>query len=100
MSDEQVILSRDNTHINGSAFIRSKTDIRNFLIALREQCEPGMAVATRDLESQVREWRVHNFFYYMHIFRSRTRDADLELHQSWYRELFCRVFDFFYFWDR
>ncbi len=100
MSEERVILKRDGTHINDSAFIRSRKDIRNFLIALREQCDPGMAVAERDLDSQVREWRVHNFFYYLHVFRSRTKDVDLELRQTWYRELFCRVFDIFYFWDR
>lgn len=99
MSD-RVSLTRENTHILDSAFIRSRKDIRDFLIAIREQCDPGMAVATRDLESQVREWRVHNFFYYLHVFRSRTKDVDLELRQTWYRELFCQVFDFFYFWDR
>ena len=98
--NDRVTLSRDNTHILDSAFIRSRKDIRDFLIAIREQCDPGMAVATRDLESQVREWRVHNFFYYLHVFRSRTKDVDLELRQTWYRELFCQVFDFFYFWDR
>ena len=99
MSD-RVTLTRENTHILDSALIRSRKDIRDFLIAIREQCDPGMAVATRDLESQVREWRVHNFFYYLHVFRSRTKDVDLELRQTWYRELFCQVFDFFYFWDR
>jgi hypothetical protein len=97
---ERVSLTPENTHILDSAFIRSRTEIRNFLLALREQCEPGMAVAVRDLESQVREWRAHNFFYALHVFRSRTKDVDLELHQTWIRELFCRVFDFFYFWDR
>ena len=98
--NDRVTLSRENTHILDSAFIRSRKDIRDFLIAIREQCEPGMAVAVRDLESQIREWRVHNFFYYLHVFRSRTKDVDLELHQSLIRETFCRVFDFFYFWDR
>lgn len=96
---ERVSLTRENTHILDSAFIRSRTEIRNFLIALREQCDPGMAVAARDLESQVREWRAHNFFYFLHVFRSRTKDVDLELHQSWWREIFCRVVSFFYFWD-
>lgn len=87
-----------NTHIYDSYLIRSKAAIRAYLQALREQASPEMAVNQRDLESQVREWRSHNLFYRLHIFRSRTKDVDLELNQSWFRELFCRVVDFFYFW--
>ncbi len=87
-----------NTHIYDSYLIRSKAAIRAYLQALREQASPEMAVNQRDLESQVREWRSHNLFYWLHIFRSRTKDVDLELNQSWFRELFCRVVDFFYFW--
>ena len=87
-----------NPHIYDSYLIRSKAAIRAYLQALREQASPEMAVNQRDLESQVREWRSHNFFYLIHVFRSRTKDVDLELQQSWYRELFCRVVSFFYFW--
>ena len=87
-----------NTHILDSYLIRSKEAIRAYLQALREQSSPEMAVNRRDLESQVREWRSHNLFYFLHVFRSRTKDVDLELHQTWMRELFCRVVDFFYFW--
>ena len=32
--------------------------------------------------------------------RYLSRAAELELKQKWYRELFCRVVSFFYFWDR
>ena len=73
--------------------------MRTYLEGLRETVDPEMAVNQRDIESQVREWRAHNFFYRIHVFRSRTKDVDLELEQVWYRELFCRVVSFFYFWD-
>ena len=100
MNEERVTLRDFNTHINDSVLIKTKKDIRDFLLELRKDCDPDMAVVVRDLESQVREWRVHNFFYFLHVFRSRTKDVDLERHQAWWRELFCRVFDFVYFWDR
>lgn len=87
-----------NTHILDSYLVRSKESIRAYLQALREQASPEMAVNKRDLESQVREWRSHNLFYMLHVFRSRTKDVDLELHQAWFRELFCRVVNFLYFW--
>jgi hypothetical protein len=88
-----------NTHIVDSCLVTSKEDIRAYLQKLRDASSPEMAVNQRDMESQVREWRSHNFFYKFHVFRSRTKDVDLELKQSWYRELFCRVVSFFYFWD-
>ena len=73
--------------------------MREFLEAVRRQAPSEMAVCQRDIESMLREWRSHNFFYRFHVFRSRTKDVDLELKQAWYRELFCRVVDFFYFWN-
>ena len=88
-----------NTHIVDSCLVKSKEDIRAYLQKLRDTSSPEMAVNQRDMESQVREWRSHNFFYKFHVFRSRTKDVDLELRQSWLRELFCRVVSFFYFWD-
>ncbi len=72
--------------------------MREFLEAVRQQSSHEMAVCQRDIESMLREWRSHNLFYRIHVFRSRTKDVDLELQQAWYRELFCRVVSFFYFW--
>ena len=72
--------------------------MREFLLMVRAQSTLDMAVCHRDLESMVREWRSHNLFYLLHVFRSRTKDVDLELCQTWCRELFCRVVSFFYFW--
>ena len=88
-----------NTHIVDSCLVTSKEDIRAYLQELRDASASEMAVNQRDMESQVREWRSHNFFYKFHVFRSRTKDVDLELKQNWLRELFCRVVSFFYFWD-
>ena len=93
------IVSPTNTHILDSCLVKSKDDMRAYLRRLRDGVPEEMAVNQRDIESQVHEWRAHNFFYDLHVFRSRTRDVDLELKQAWYRELFCRVVSFFYFWD-
>ena len=100
MQTDNAITTPTNTHITDSCMVQSKADIRAFLENLRESSAPEMAVNQRDLESQVREWRSHNFFYRIHVFRSRTKDVDLELKQTWYRELFCRMVSFFYFWNR
>lgn len=95
---DRITLTRENTHIIDSHLIRGKAEMRAFLEEIRKQCDPDMAVAVRSITSQVCEWRSHNFFYYLHVFRSRTKDVDMERHQSWWREVFCRVVSFFYFW--
>lgn len=92
------ITSPENTHIHDSIKVKGKGEMREFLLQVRKVASPDMAVCRRDLESMVREWRSHNFFYHLFVFRSRTRDVDLELKQTWYRELFCRIVSFFYFW--
>ena len=98
MSD-RVVLSYNNTHIYDSYLIRRKEDIREFLKTIREKCNPDMAITARSMDSLICEWRSHNLFYYLHVFRSRTKDVDLERHQIWWREVFCHVVSFFYFWD-
>lgn len=92
------IVTLGNTRIIDSVLVRSKEEMRAYLQEVRKSVSSDMAVCRRDLESMVCEWRAHNFFYYLHVFRSRTKDVDLELCQTWYRELFCRVVSFLYFW--
>jgi len=99
MDLSNAITTPENTHIVDSFLVISKPAMRDYLTQVRTSVSPEMAVCKRDLESQVHEWRAHNFFYKLHVFRSRTHDVDLELKQPWYRELFCRAVSFFYFWD-
>ena len=99
MQIDNAIATPTGTHINDSCLVKSKAEMRAYLEDLRKASAPEMAVCQRDLESQVREWRSHNFFYKFHVFRSRTKDVDLEVKQTWWRELFCRVVSWIYFWD-
>ena len=99
MQIDNAIVTPTNTHILDSCKVKSKEDIRQYLQAVRDEASPEMAVCQRDLESMVREWRSHILFYNFHVFRSRTKDVDLELKQPWWREWFCRAVSFFYFWD-
>ncbi|MBQ8957366.1 MAG: hypothetical protein IJ057_02505 [Bacteroidales bacterium] len=99
MDTTNAITTPTNTHIVDSCLVKTKADMRRFLAQVRDAAAPEMAVCQRDMESQVREWRAHNLFYMLHVFRSRTHDVDLELRQPWWREWFCCVVSFFYFWD-
>ena len=43
-------------------------------------------LVTRSINSYVREWKGHNKLYNLHLFRSRTKDVDLEEPSKWYLE--------------
>ena len=94
----KAILTEENTRIVDSCEVKSKEEIMDYLTQLRENASPEMAINQRSMESLVDEWRAHNLFYGLHVFRCRTHDVDLERHQSWWREAFCCVVSFFYFW--
>lgn len=38
----------------------------------------------RDIDLLTKEWIVHNRLYKLGLFRSRTKDVDLEYQQKWY----------------
>ena len=92
------IVTQENTHICDSCMIHSKKEMTDYLTHLRDTYSADMSINQRSLHSLVAEWRSHNLFYDLHVFRSRTHDVDLERHQTWYREVFCRVVNFFYWW--
>ena len=94
----KVILTAENTHIVDSCEVKSREEMVAFLTQLRENASSEMAINQRSMKSLVDEWRAHNLFYGLHVFCSRTHDVDLERHQNWLREAFCRVVSFFYFW--
>ena len=94
----KAILTEENTRIVDSCEVKSKEEIMDYLTQLRENASPEMAINQRSMESLVAEWRAHNLFYGLHVFRCRTYDVDKERHQNWLRETFCRVVSFFYFW--
>ena len=94
----KAILTAENTHIVDSCEVKSREEMVAFLTQLRENASIDMAINQRSMKSLVTEWRAHNFFYGLHVFRSRTHDVDFERHQSWLREIFCRVMSLFYFW--
>ena len=77
----KAILTEENTRIVDSCKVRSKEEIMDYLTQLRENASPEMAINQRSMESLVDEWRAHNLFYGLHVFRSRTHDVDLDFRQ-------------------
>ena len=48
---------------------------------------PNSSVWNRSFRSMELEWATHNALYYLHLFRSRTKDTDLNYPQKWYAKV-------------
>ena len=75
-------ITENNLHIVDSAYI-GKDDFWKELaeIWIEHTTNP---VFERTIYSLLREWATHNFLYNLHIFRSHTKDVDLNAKQKWY----------------
>lgn len=66
-----------NTHIIDSYRIKNKSDMTDILEKLRLKVPAEYAVRTRGMSGMIKEWRVHNMLYDLHILRDRTGSVDL-----------------------
>lgn len=45
----------------------------------------------RDIDSWIREWKAHNRLYRLGIYRSHTKDCDLNEDEKWWRLWFYGI---------
>lgn len=83
-----IIFTKDNTHVEDSY---KSTDIGlEVCYIIRERYVRGLP-QTRTFESYVREWKGHNRLYKLHLFRSHTKDVDLNENNSVIEELIWKL---------
>lgn len=93
-------LSEDNTHIQDSYTITSGKEIKNCIKLVSSQFSqyPELAINKRTVKDQVEEWKTHNILYKLHIFRSRTKDVDLDIYETKLRKFGYKILSWFYIW--
>ena len=81
MKDDKISYTEDNTHIIDSYQVKDiNLDVGSII---RERHIRHLQV-TRTFESYVREWKGHNRLYNLGLFKSHTKDVDLEEPQNWF----------------
>lgn len=68
----------------------SKKNFGTELEAIKEK-EPNYQVWNRGMAQMKLEWATHNFCYMVHLFRSHTKDVDLNYPQSFIERAFYAV---------
>ena len=77
----------DNTHIQDSYEVVNKQIMKEYLKWVIEERELRNYPITRSIESYAREWVGHNRLYNLHLFRSHTKDVDLNENNSFIEEI-------------
>lgn len=76
-------VTKNNIHIEDSYKVNTTKDMQIVLTDIRENHSLEESdVLKRTDKSLIKEWRVHNVLYNLHIFRKHTKDVDLNYPQS------------------
>ena len=76
-------VSKSNIHIEDSYKVNRKDDMQIVLNDIRANHSLEESdVLKRTDSSLIKEWRVHNVLYNLHLFREHTKDVDLNYPQS------------------
>lgn len=76
-----VIYSKENTHVEDSYTVQDKKQIEIEVYWIREH-RKGLRYPVRTEKSYIQEWIGHNKLYNLGLFRSHTKDVDLEEKQK------------------
>lgn len=92
----RVDLSESNTKIYSSYKVKKYSDIKAFILRTRMLVGyKNYAINNRKLFGMILEWRAHNLLYSLHLFRSHTKDVDLEYPQKWYYKIIWGIIGIF-----
>lgn len=73
-----------NVRIVDSYKVKKEEDMLEVLIWFK--LKTGFR-SRRSMDSWIREWKAHNIMYKLGIYRSHSRDCDLEELEKWHRRL-------------
>lgn len=90
-------VSNNNIHIDNSYKIKSKESMLNVLNDIYNNNNYCSNVFNRSMDSLLNEWGAHNLFYNLHLFRSHTRDVDLDYPQKKWLSICYNIVGFIYF---
>lgn len=90
----EMTMSIDNIHIRNSYLIQDR-EVMLYQIGYFRKVGGSKALLRSD-KSLVNEWRAHNLLYDLHLFRSHTRDVDLDWPARWYTEAAYAILSFLY----
>lgn len=88
MLDVSIEYDENNIKIIDAYKIRHKKDMRLILKLFKINTA---YYSRRTIKSWIKEWKTHNRLYKLGLFKSHTKDCDLEENEKWYRLLTYQI---------
>ncbi len=88
ISGIKIQYDKDNVKILDSYMIKNKLTMKYILKQFLNKTDYK---TKRTLKSWIREWKTHNRLYKLGLFKSHTKDCDLEENEKWYRLLAYQI---------
>ena len=82
--------------VHDSYKVRSKAQMVGLINQIRS-LSSWYKFTARSTKSYLREWKSHNLFYDLHLFRTHTKDVDLNSDEKRYRRLIYFMTSWLYF---
>lgn len=79
-------ISENNINITDSYKMNKKEDMKETLYAIQHK-HPECNSFKREYGSLMNEWKAHNRLYNWGLFKSHTKDVDLDYPAKWYTEI-------------
>lgn len=86
-------VSENDIHIKDSYTMNDENEMFITLSAIKEKY-PECKTFNRSWDSMFREWRSHNRLYYWGLFKSHTKDVDLNYPQKCYEKIIYFILGF------
>lgn len=94
--EPKITVTNNNIHIEDSYQYQTSTEMQDILNAVIVQYPTYDICLNRSISSMIREWRAHNCLYWLHLWRSHTKDVDLNYPQKWYMRIVYYIISLFY----
>lgn len=86
-----ITVTENNINITDS-YTYSKKSFKQILNEIKKYSTNCKVTINRSINNLCREWATHNLLYNLHLFRSHTKDVDLNYPQKWYINLIYFIF--------
>ena len=88
IKDVKIIYDKENIKIIESYKIKKEKEMADILFWF--VFKTGYK-SRRDIDSWIREWKTHNRLYKLGLFRTHTRDCNLNENEKWWRLWFYEI---------
>lgn len=95
-----VYVGETNTQIKDSYQVKKRSDMEIILNLIRFQCDKeedkSLAINKLSLKTMIQEWRAHNLIYSLRLWKSHTRDVDLNTDKKLWEKILYPIVSLMY----